>query len=103
MNNMRFINAVKEAALNVYEAQKPMKAVFGTIESTDPLSICIASKLTLSGSMLVVPSYLEERRAETTVHGETVTVTIPAGYAVGDTAALLRDSGGQRFILLGVI
>lgn len=103
LNDMRFFNAVKQAALNTYGAQKPTQAVFGTIESTEPLSICVTSKLTLSGNVVIVPSYLKERRATASLYGEMVTVMIPAAYAVGDTAVLLRDNGGQRFILLGVI
>lgn len=78
------LNELKQITHNVIEGEKLADLKFGTVESANPLSIRLNQWLLLSGSMIAIPSRLSGNNS----------------LRVGDTVALLRQSGGQKFYIL---
>jgi hypothetical protein len=74
---------IKRAALDAVESSYPVAVMYGTVSSATPLVINIEQKLQLRGEMLV-------------------SINMNKTFNVGDSVALLREQGGQRFIILGV-
>jgi len=75
------IDLFKQIAVEAVETEKPVAVMLGTVDET--LAVVIEQKLRLFGEQLVVMK--------------------GAGIKAGDTVVLLREQGGQRFIVLGVI
>ncbi|MCL1831719.1 MAG: DUF2577 domain-containing protein [Oscillospiraceae bacterium] len=73
---------IKLAALDAVEADKPVAVLYGQVTAVSPLTVEVEQKLKLSGEQLVA------------IRGE---------LSVGDSVALLREQGGQRFVVLGVV
>ena len=103
MNDMRLTDVIKRIAANVYESQKPAKLMFGKIVSIDPFRVDIAPKLSLNENAVIIPKHFKERKCTAHFNDETAEITIPATYKENDTVILLRDSGGQRYCMLGVM
>jgi hypothetical protein len=74
---------IKQTALDAVEADKPVAVMYGTVESVSPLTIVLEQKLRLSG--------------------EQITVFRGANFTAGNAVLLLREQGGQRFAVLGVV
>ncbi|NMA00843.1 MAG: DUF2577 family protein [Clostridiaceae bacterium] len=74
---------IKQTAVNAVEATFPVKLIFGIVQSTSPLKIAIDQKLSITSTQCV---WLQG-----------------VGLAVGDRVALLRQQGGQQFLILGVL
>ena len=79
----KFIQFIKKAALDAVQASHPADFFYGHVNSLSPLTVS-AGKLELSGRLLVVPSHI-------------------TGLQVDDVVVLGRKSGGQAYIILGVI
>jgi hypothetical protein len=74
---------IKKAAVDAVEAGKPADVMFGTVTGLEPLAVDVEQKLKLSGGCLVA------------MNG--------ANLARGDAVVLLRQRGGQKFVVLGVL
>lgn len=79
-----FIRIIKRAALEAVEAAKPVNILIGKVQSETPLTVRINQKLVLDRDFLLVPEHLKED-----------------GFHKGDGIFLLREQGGQRFLILG--
>jgi hypothetical protein len=74
---------IKRTAVEAVESDKPTAVMFGTVTAVSPLVVEVEQKLSLGGEALVCL--------------KNVTVD------VGESVLLLREQGGQRFFVLGVI
>ena len=85
MNNANdLLKLIKQAAIEAVQAANPVSVCRGSVESVSPLSIKIDQKLTLSGKQLEKCKEIGEINK-------------------ADTVILLREQGGQKYIILGVI
>lgn len=73
------IETIKKVALNTFEANNPVKILFGEVISVEPVTIELSSKLKLGQEVLVINGSVE----------------------VGDEVSLIRCQGGQRYVVLG--
>lgn len=73
------IDTIKRVALSAFEANNPVKILFGTVVSTDPVKIQVGEFLTLTKEFLVING----------------TVT------KDDFVTLIRCQGGQKYVVLG--
>jgi len=73
------IETIKKVALNAFEASNPVKLLFGTVTSVNPVKIKVGDILTLTKEFLVINGAVE----------------------VGDTVTLIRVQGGQKYVVLG--
>lgn len=94
------LNELKQITHNVIEGEKLSDLKFGTVESVNPLKVRLNQWLLLSGGMLAVSYRLRRIEIPVTVDGKTGTAILDNRLKVGDTVALLRQSGGQRFYVL---
>jgi hypothetical protein len=77
------VQSMKKAALDAVEASNPVKLLPGTVISNDPLKIRVEQKMLLEPEQLIVPIRLT--------------------LSMGDKVYLLREQGGQKFLVLDVI
>ena len=94
------LDELKQITHNVIDGEKLSDLKFGTVESADPLKVRLNQWLLLSGSMLAVSYRLRRIEIPVTVDGKTGTAVLDNRLQVGDTVALLRQSGGQKFYVL---
>ena len=112
------IRSIKAAALDAVENSKPCDLRYGTVISTEPLQIRITDKFILPESALIVPERLTDYETETTIlpsygwitqtvaehfHGifhNRRKITVHGALKVGDKVALLRQQGGQFYLVL---
>jgi hypothetical protein len=98
MPNM--IEIIKRAALEAVESTVPCKIMFGKVISTSPLKINVEQRLTLDENHLILTSLVKDFEVEMTVDGITKQYTVHLGLQNGETVMLLRNQGGQQFIVL---
>jgi hypothetical protein len=73
---------IKKVALDAFHASKPTAICFGTVTATNPLSIRISQLLELSSPTLIPTSAVKDK------------------LAVGDEVILIRQQGGQKYLVL---
>lgn len=78
--------------------------VYGTVRQsgTNPLTVTVDLSLTLGKTQLVIPKHLMSQELTFTVDDATYTVTTNGALVDGARVVLLREGGGQRYIVLGV-
>jgi len=109
---------IKRAAAEAVESEKPAAVMFGVVERAEPIAINVEQKMTLTEAQLVFMRDVTDHGVSMTVSHSTETGGDPAhshaytgkksflvhgGLQVGDKVVLLREQGGQRFVVLGRI
>ena len=80
----KLVELIQKIALGLLEHEKPMTIQYGVVLSGAPLSIRLSQKVILEGGTLVQVAH--EKDFE---------------WAEGDRTVLLRDHGGQRYLVIG--
>jgi len=119
------MKAIKRTAVEAVEAEKPVKICFGKVTGVSPLQICVEQKMTLGKHQLVLTRNVTDYKVlvsggnvqDYCYEGElsethtlplspshthaigNVEVTVYNGLAVGDEVVLLRQQGGQKYIV----
>lgn len=125
-NAVDIVNFVKRAAVEAVDANKPTAIVFGKVTSASPLKINVEQKMTLTAAQLVLtrnvtnfktsitggniqnyfyvgtePNVTTQPVSPSHVHAVgKISVTVHNGLVVGDEVILLRQQGGQKYIVL---
>ena len=117
------IDIIKRSALEAVESTKPSDLRYGTVVSVSPLKVRVTAQFTIPESMLIVPESLTDHDVKVSALWETKnkaggigeesfashnhdiqlaqqTLTIHNALKVGDKVALLRQAGGQHFLIL---
>lgn len=123
---VEFTKAIKKAALDAQESSKPVTVCFGKVTSASPLKILVEQKMTLGKEQLVLCRNVTNHKTYITggnikdyyyvgtppdggtspvspshVHAMgKIQVTVHNGLAVGDEVVLLRQQGGQKYIVV---
>ena len=84
MNNEDLLNVIKQAAMDAVRASKPADVVYGTITSTNPLTVQLDQKTFLTEDFLIITNEIRERLKQGPV-------------------VLIQQHGGQRFAILGTL
>ena len=117
-----FLREIKASARSEREESKPCDVLQGTVLSASPLTIQISSKIILDEDFLIVPQHLTNYKVPVDVDWETKSksggsaeatfashthdikgtfqMTIRNALKEDDTVLLLRQNGGQNFIVL---
>lgn len=79
--------------------------VYGTLRLSEnnDMSVVIDSTLSLDSSHLIIPTHLRESEVNFTVDDVSYSATIPTPLTDGVKVILLREGGGQRYVIIGVI
>ena len=113
MNEFDLVNAMKRAGAEANEASKPVTVEVGKVVSANPVKVQVGQQITLSSMQLIIPESLtkhkvsitydldcsEELEHEHAIKG-TTTVTIDNSLKTGDKVILVRQNGGQKYVVL---
>ena len=118
--------AIKRAALDAQKASKPVEVCFGKVTSASPLKILVEQKLPLGEGQLILTRNVTNFKTYITggnvknyyytgsdtdggtapvvpshVHAiGKVQITVHNGLVVGDEVILIRQQGGQKYIVV---
>ena len=107
------VGAIKKAALQVFENSDPSTWMLGEVVNDDPLEIQVEQRLTLDEDNLIltrnVTDYMtfasfnmETKSADGHKHSITgkYPISIHNSLQEGDLVLLIRQQGGQKFIVI---
>ena len=109
------IKIIKKVCVDTIKAEKPVTICYGKVINESPLKIQIDQKITLGDTQLVLTEKVTDYEVEVDVdwstepggtytHSHTVggkkKMTIHNGLHNGDEVILLRQQGGQRYIVM---
>lgn len=123
---VELVKTIKRAAVEAQEATKPVEVCFGKVTNASPLKILVEQKMTLGEAQLVLTRNVTDFKTKitggniqdfyyvgtypnvTTVsvspqhkHAvEEIEITVHNGLVVGDEVILLRQQGGQKYIVV---
>lgn len=125
-NAVELVKTIKKAAVEAVDATKPVAVLFGKVTSASPLQINVEQKMTLGAAQLVLSRNVTEHKTMitggniqdyyyvgsppnvTTVpvspsHKHAigkVEITVHNGLVVGDEVILIRQQGGQKYVVV---
>lgn len=116
------VRLIKKAAIDAIEARKPVNVCYGKVINANPLKIVVEQKFILEKSQLVLCRNVTEFSTNITMNwasesawnyeGNTILlshshnikgrkqITVHNGLVVGDKVILIRQQGGQKYIVL---
>lgn len=123
---VELMKTIKRASLDAVNASKPVEVCFGKVTSASPLEILVEQKMILRKSQLVLCRNVTDYKTYMTggniqnfyyvgsppnvstlpvspshVHAMgKIQVTVHNGLVVGDEVILLRQQGGQKYIVV---
>lgn len=89
------VKAIKRTSVEAVNASKPVEVSFGKVVGVSPLRVLVEQKLTLGEAQLVLCRNVCD--FSVTVGSENVDVY--NGLKIGEQVILLRQQGGQRYIV----
>ena len=100
-----FLNTIKKAAMDAMNASQPSDFCFGKVTSTNPLKISVEQKLTLGSAQLVLTKNVTDYITTVTVNWSDEIkgkkqMTIHNALKVGESVVLLKQKGGQKYLVL---
>lgn len=109
-----FVRTVKQAAKDAVEASAPTDVMTGTVITARPVTIKVEQRFDIGADQLIIPEYLTDRKVSVSVDSQTEkggepehthkmsgekSVTIHNALRAGDHVILIRQSGGQKFLV----
>jgi hypothetical protein len=113
-----FLNVIKKAAMDAINTSQPSDFCFGKVTSVSPLKISIEQKMTLGSAQLVLTRNVTDYTTSATVdwlseeksgssfdsHNHSIkgkkTITIHNALKIGDDVVLLKQKGGQKYLVM---
>ena len=103
-NMVDIVRNVQNVALQSIEASKPMKLVYGKVLSVSPLKVLVDQKLELTKEFLVLTRNVTDYDIEMTMDPDNAPqkkkYKIHNALKVDETVIMLRDNGGQRYVII---
>jgi hypothetical protein len=121
------IEIIKRSAIEAIESRKPCDLRYGTVISTSPLKVRVTPQFVIPQAMLIVPQQLTDYEIEVTIkpaydwktknigegigsdgvpsHDHKIDFTkkkiqIHGALKVGEKVVMVRQAGGQNFLIL---
>lgn len=125
-DSTELVRLMKQAALDAVNASKPAEICFGKVTSASPLKILVEQKMTLGAAQLVLSRHVTDYITTVSIpteygwvtqsqsggsgeaafasHNHNIIInrqkiTVHNGLAVGDEVILIRQQGGQKYIV----
>lgn len=110
-----FVRAIKKASVDANEAGDPVNVMSGTVTSTRPITVKVEQRFEIGREQLIIPEYLTDHKIGVTLDGETEKAGTPEhrhkygekqimtaynGLKIGDRVILIRQQGGQKFLII---
>lgn len=101
-NYSEFLKLIKQAAVEAIEAGNPASICYGQVTSSSPLKILVDQKMTLTSAQLVVPQHLTDYEINLKLKssGTKQTYVVYGALKSGDKVLLIREQGGQKYIVI---
>ena len=128
LNSSDFVKVIKKSAIEAVNNSKPADIFYGTVQSISPLTIFIDQKLILSEKFLIIPESLTDYETEISFDDPSIKqiftnwnmeetsestpskisfkekikhkITVYNSLKVGEKVILLRQQGGQKYMVL---
>ncbi len=128
LNTTDFVRVIKKISLETFINSKPADILYGSILSVKPLKIFIDQKMILTEGFITVPKHLTDYEVEISFNdpdikqkyttwdiGETIEsspskisfkdkvkhkITVYNSLKVGEKVILLRQQGGQKYLVV---
>ena len=123
---VELMKTIKKAAVQAVQANKPVEVCFGKVTNVSPLKILVEQKMTLGEAQLILTRNVTDYKTKITggniqdyyYTGNTINsgaspvspphvhavgkieITVHNGLVVGDEVILLRQQGGQKYIVV---
>ncbi len=95
------VAAIKKAAKQAVDASDPTTWMLGKVTNADPLEISVEQRLTLDADNLILTRNVTDYTTQANYNGGGKhQITIYNGLNAGDLVLLIRQSGGQKFIVV---
>lgn len=96
------VELIKTAAKEANEAGSPCTFVYGMVTASNPVSIQIDgdSKLTLGREFMVIPRQFTDHEVEIR-DGNRRRIKIYNALKAGEKVVLIRQQGGQKYLVAG--
>lgn len=104
---------MKKSSKGVQESSKPCDIVYGTVVSISPLEVKVDQKLTLYEEQLKLTRAVMDYEVDMTVEHTTEVISahsheykgrkkflIHNGLIVGDNVTMIREHGGQQYLII---
>ena len=95
------LNEIKLIVINLLNQMRMADVIYGTYQNNGDVYVDI--KWTIRSSTIKVPDHLKEKTTTCTgcTGNYTCTYKINEGLAAGDSVILLRQQGGQKYVIIG--
>ena len=98
------LKLIKQAALDAVKSGQPCDIRYGVVTSVNPLKIQLTPQFTLPDCVLVVPKrFTEDYEIKVEIDGSEKTIKLKNTLEVNDKVALLKQEGGQSYLVLDKI
>lgn len=96
------VRIIKRMVKETVENEKPTRVMYGKVISTNPLKINIEQRMVLDKNFLVLSDRLTRKSTRIRIPStnDQVDVVFDNSLKVNDRVILLREQGGQKFIIL---
>lgn len=93
------VRAVQQVSSGATAAGYPADVMSGTVISASPLKIKVEQRFDIDSAQLIVPERLTDYTQKMEIDGVSRTVKIYSGLKTGQQVALVRQQGGQKFLV----
>lgn len=104
MSSLRDFNDLnkflKQNAKETMDTTYPVAIMYGKVISTNPLKINVEQRMVLDHSFLILTRNVMNYKTTILLDNENKSITISNELKNGDKVVLLREQGGQKFIVL---
>ena len=94
------LQIIKKAAIEAVEASNPAKFMYGTVTAVSPLAIKIDQRFTVTEEFLILTKNVAKYEAVLFLDGVQRDVLVDNSLKVGDKVMLLREQGGQKYVVI---
>lgn len=98
---MNLAEAVKQCAMNAYEASMPCNVEKGVVTATEPLKVRCGEMVLGEGEMMEVCEHLKRRECTFSFSVYERTIVVNEGLKTGDEVILMRKNGGEGYVAVG--
>lgn len=95
-----FAIAMRKIVLEAVASSNPADLAFGTVETLNPISIKLDQKLILPEPNLILTRNVLDYEVEMEIGGTKQTVKVLNALEIGDKVMLIKNQGGQQYIVL---
>lgn len=100
LNANDLLIAIKKAAREAVEASQPCDFYFGKVINTNPLKISVEQKMVLGKAQLVLNRNVTDFKTKFKIDNEVKEITIYNSLQTGDEVILIKQKGGQKYLIL---